>query len=106
MARRNDSYDPHMRRRGSAVNPMYLPQLSGGRCVMAQCTTVRNGRVRHKVPYRTKRQARIGLRRAARKYGFDEAELGIYRCDVCGLYHYGRKKECRHESSRVTASVH
>lgn len=57
---------------------------------MAQCTTIRNGRRRHKTAYPSKRRARIGLRRAAKHFGFCESELEVYRCQECGQYHYGR----------------
>lgn len=64
---------------------------------MAQCTTIRNGRRRHKVPYRNKRRARTALRQAAKRFGFSEDELEVYRCTVCGEYHYGRvQKEEQH----------
>lgn len=58
-----------------------------------QCHTFSGGIKKRKNAYRNRKAAKIGLRQAAERYGFDINDYDVYRCKECRLYHYGRKRE-------------
>lgn len=58
-----------------------------------QCHTLVSGRKTRKRAYPSRKAAKIALRKAAERHGFNADDYEVYRCGECRLYHYGRKRK-------------
>lgn len=67
-----------------------------------ECHTIRAGQRQRKKAYKSKRACRLAMKRACQAYGWNPSQFNIYRCQECGEYHFGRKREYQPMGRQIT----
>jgi len=49
-------------------------------------------RCRHKASYNNAKDARSAMFGMIRRKGINKGRLTVYKCDICGKWHYGKRK--------------